>query len=101
MERVVRQAAPIAESAGIAAEHVPKLREPFGQADCDLNRQYDGIGLGLPLAASRAKLHGARLTAESEVGLGTMATLTFPRNRVYGDWTMPPAPKDRLSVVVG
>jgi PAS domain S-box-containing protein len=67
---------------GIAEEDMPKLLEPFGQADYDLNRQYDGIGLGIPLAANLAKLHGARLTAESEVGVGTTVTLVFPRSRV-------------------
>ncbi|UCH74346.1 MAG: PAS domain-containing protein [Rhodospirillales bacterium] len=85
---------------GIAEEDMPKLLEPFGQADCDLNRQYDGIGLGIPLAANLAKLHGARLTAESEIGLGTTVTLIFPRNRTFDDPDMPP-PSRRLSLVKG
>jgi len=86
---------------GIAAEDMPKLLEPFGQADCDLNRQYDGIGLGIPLAANLAKLHGARLTAESEVGLGTTVTLIFPHERVCGDRLVQPPRTNRLAAIGG
>ncbi len=86
---------------GIAPEDMPKLMEPFGQADCDLNRQYDGMGLGIPLAANLAKLHGARLTAQSEVGIGTTVTLTFPRGRTYQDTSAPPRRGRELTVVSG
>jgi signal transduction histidine kinase len=78
---------------GIAEEDMPKLLEPFGQADCDLNRRYDGLGLGIPLAANLAKLHGATLTAESEVGLGTTVTLVFPRGRTLETRTGPVLPR--------
>ena len=85
---------------GIADEDMPKLLEPFGQADCDLNRQYDGIGLGIPLAANLARLHGARLTAESEVGLGTTVTLLFPRSRTLDRRTGPVPPRPRFLTVI-
>ena len=85
---------------GIAEKDMPKLLEPFGQADCDLNRQYDGIGLGIPLAANLARLHGARLTAESEVGLGTTVTLVFPRSRTVEARTGPAPLRQRLRSVV-
>jgi PAS domain S-box-containing protein len=85
---------------GIAEADMPKLLEPFGQADCDLNRQYDGIGLGIPLAANLAKLHGARLTAESEVGLGTTVTLVFPRSRTLERRSCRMSPWQRSPTVV-
>ncbi len=85
---------------GIAPEDMPKLLEPFGQADCDLNRQYDGMGLGIPLAANLAKLHGGRLTAKSEVGLGTTVTVTFPHSRTCNDRDGTPPPRQRRLTVV-
>ncbi|MDH3231823.1 MAG: PAS domain-containing protein, partial [Alphaproteobacteria bacterium] len=85
---------------GIAEADMPKLLEPFGQADCDLNRRYDGIGLGIPLAANLARLHGAQLTAESEIGLGTTITLVFPRRRTLEKRTGPAAPPQRFLTVV-
>ena len=67
---------------GIADEDLPKVMEPFGQVDSDLNRRYEGTGLGLPLVNKIMELHGGRLEIESEIGLGTTVTARFPASRV-------------------
>lgn len=66
---------------GIAAEDIPRAFEPFVQLDSGLGRQHDGTGLGLPLSARLATLHGGSLTLESAPGRGTTARLAMPANR--------------------
>ena len=68
----------------VSAEQLPKIFEAFGQIDGTLSRHYGGSGLGVPLAVSMAKLHGAELTFDSALGLGTTVTVLFPKERVIG-----------------
>jgi len=70
---------------GIAQEDFPTVLSPFGQVDSSLARQYEGTGLGLPLAQTFAELHGGTLTIESEVGKGTRIKVHFPRRRMVSE----------------
>ncbi|MDP6403916.1 MAG: PAS domain S-box protein [Alphaproteobacteria bacterium] len=67
---------------GIASEDLPKVLTTFGQVQGAMTRDHEGTGLGLPLVASLAKLHGGGLDLESEIGVGTTATVWFPKERV-------------------
>ncbi len=67
---------------GIAAEDVPKALSRFGQVDGDLNRRYEGTGLGLPLTKALVELHGGRFELQSQIGVGTTATVRFPATRI-------------------
>ncbi len=67
---------------GIAAKDIPKALSQFGQIDSDLDRKYEGTGLGLPLTKALAEMHGGCLTLQSEVGVGTTVTLRFPATRI-------------------
>jgi signal transduction histidine kinase len=60
---------------GIAPEDIPRALRPFQQVDSDLNRKYQGTGLGLPLTKALAELHGGSLDLQSEVGVGTTVTV--------------------------
>ena len=66
---------------GIAADQIPALLKPFGQARESMTRDHEGAGLGLSLAKSLTELHGGTLELESEVGIGTTVTVRFPRER--------------------
>jgi signal transduction histidine kinase/CHASE2 domain-containing sensor protein len=66
---------------GIAPEHMEKAMQKFGQVDSDLQRKYDGAGLGLPLVQAMAELHQAKFTIDSAPGTGTVATVHFPPAR--------------------
>jgi two-component system CheB/CheR fusion protein len=54
---------------GIPAEMLPKVFDPFTQADRSLDRSQGGLGIGLTLVRSLVELHGGRVEAASE-GLG-------------------------------
>jgi signal transduction histidine kinase len=67
---------------GIAPEDLERVFEPFAQVDNSLSRRHQGTGLGLPLVKAIMGLHGGTLDLKSEVGVGTTATVVFPRERV-------------------
>ena len=67
---------------GIAPDDIPNALSRFGQVDSDLNRKYEGTGLGLPLAKAFAEMHGGSLDLQSQVDMGTTVTIQFPVERV-------------------
>ena len=66
---------------GIAKEELPHIFERFVQAGTPRERR-GGSGLGLAIAREAVRLHGGTLTVASEVGKGTVFTLTLPRPAV-------------------
>jgi len=67
---------------GIAAADLERAMAPFSQVDSKLSRQYEGTGLGLPIAKSLTELHGGTLSLVSHPGRGTTVTLRFPADRL-------------------
>jgi signal transduction histidine kinase len=67
---------------GMTLDEITKALEPFGQINSKISRQYEGTGLGLPLAKRLVELHGGELTIESEVDVGTAVTVILPPERV-------------------
>lgn len=67
---------------GIAPDDIPKALAQFGQVDSDLDRRYEGTGLGLSLTVALVELHGGTFAMQSEPGVGTTVTLRFPAARV-------------------
>jgi len=67
---------------GMAETDIPKALAPFQQIDGNLERKYEGTGLGLPLAKSLVELHGGVLEMKSELGVGTTVTIRFPPDRI-------------------
>jgi signal transduction histidine kinase len=63
---------------GISQEDIASIFAPFHQVDHGNSRRYDGAGLGLTIAKSLSELMGGRLEVESELGKGTIVTLSFP-----------------------
>lgn len=65
---------------GIAAEHLPRLFEPFTQVDTAIDRSRGGLGIGLALVSRLVGLHGGTVAAHSDgPGRGSTFTVTLPR----------------------
>ena len=77
---------------GIAEADIATALEPFRQVDSSLSRQYEGTGLGLPLATRFVELHGGALKLESEPNIGTQVTVSFPKSRVCTSTAAEPEP---------
>jgi two-component system cell cycle sensor histidine kinase PleC len=63
---------------GIAAENRDAVFEAFRQLDGGFARNFEGTGLGLPIARALVALHGGRLELESTVGAGSTFTVVLP-----------------------
>ncbi|NJK66157.1 MAG: response regulator [Microcoleus sp. CSU_2_2] len=63
---------------GIPADLIDRIFEPFEQGDGSTIRQYGGTGLGLTLSKQFVELHGGKIYAVSEVGIGSHFTFTLP-----------------------
>ncbi len=63
---------------GISPQDIPKALSRFGQVEGDLNRHYEGTGLGLPLSVALVELHGGVFDIQSELGVGTTVTVRMP-----------------------
>lgn len=63
---------------GIHPDHLKLLFQPFQQLDSQLNRQYEGTGLGLALTRKFARLHGGDVSVESVLGQGSRFSIFLP-----------------------
>jgi len=65
--------------AGISAEKLEKVFDPFVQAERRLNQPTQGVGLGLAISRDLAHAMNGEITVESTVGKGSTFTLSLPR----------------------
>jgi len=63
---------------GIAAEHLPRIFQPFTQIEGGATRTKGGMGLGLSIAQRMANTLGGDIVAASELGVGSTFTLRIP-----------------------
>lgn len=66
---------------GMSAEALEQVREPFAQGHEDSERK-GGLGLGLAIVCGILDHVGGRLEIDSEIDVGTTATLVIPRDRI-------------------
>ncbi len=67
---------------GIDAEDIPRVLQPFVQADTGHHRKQGGTGLGLPLSKSLVELHDGELAITSVKDVGTTVTVRLPHERI-------------------
>ncbi|MBR9970452.1 PAS domain-containing sensor histidine kinase [Magnetospirillum sulfuroxidans] len=70
---------------GMSESEIQLALEPFRQVDGSLSRQYEGTGLGLPLAKSMTELHGGTLIVSSRKGEGTEVMVWLPLEPLAAD----------------
>jgi signal transduction histidine kinase len=63
---------------GIPADKLESIFEPFTQVDSSHSRNGQGSGLGLSISRNLARGMGGDLRARSELGAGSVFTLTLP-----------------------
>ncbi|MFJ1600934.1 sensor histidine kinase [Streptomyces sp. NPDC088261] len=66
---------------GIAADELPRVFDRFWRAEKSRSRQTGGSGLGLSIVRKLVEAHGGGVGVSSEVGVGSVFTLTLPVER--------------------
>ena len=69
---------------GIREEALPRLFQPFSQADASISRRFGGTGLGLAISHQIALMLGGELKVTSVFGQGSTFTLTIPTGPLEG-----------------
>ncbi len=67
---------------GIAPSHLPRVTERFYRVSSSRSRDTGGTGLGLSIVKHVLQLHQARLTIDSEVGVGSTFSCVFGAERI-------------------
>jgi PAS domain S-box-containing protein len=67
---------------GISRHDLKRVFEPFVQAEDSDARRFGGIGLGLAISRSLARLHDGDIVIVSRPGKGTVAKLVLPPSRL-------------------
>jgi signal transduction histidine kinase/tetratricopeptide (TPR) repeat protein len=67
--------------AGIPAEEHEKIFERFYRRGSELNRETQGIGIGLTIVKHIVESHGGRVLVRSAAGQGSRFTMELPLNR--------------------
>jgi signal transduction histidine kinase/CheY-like chemotaxis protein len=69
---------------GILPEQMPRLFQPFSQADNATTRKFGGTGLGLAISKHLAMMLGGDLTVTSAPGQGSTFRVTIATGRLEG-----------------
>jgi signal transduction histidine kinase/DNA-binding response OmpR family regulator len=63
---------------GIAPEVIPRLFQPFSQAETGHEKRFEGTGLGLAISKGLAEAMGGSIAVRSEIGRGSTFALRLP-----------------------
>ena len=75
---------------GIPSADLPHLFERFYRVSNAHGRTFEGSGIGLALVQELVKLHGGTVTVASELGRGSIFTITIPLGKTH-------LPADRIA----
>ena len=70
---------------GIPRDQLARIFDRFTQVEGSATRRYEGSGIGLALVKEIVMLHGGTIAVESDLGRGSIFTITLPRGNVTED----------------
>jgi PAS domain S-box-containing protein len=80
---------------GVPPAELPRLFERFHRVEGTRGRTHEGSGIGLALVQELVRIHGGQVSVESELGAGSMFTVSIPvgknhlpADRIYGTQTL-------------
>jgi signal transduction histidine kinase/CheY-like chemotaxis protein len=79
---------------GIDRQGMQRIFDPFVQADTSITRRFGGTGLGLSISRRLARLLGGDLTVASELGRGSIFTVSIPTGPLEGVPKVDPSAAD-------
>ncbi|HET6246454.1 MAG TPA: ATP-binding protein [Tepidisphaeraceae bacterium] len=82
---------------GMKGDALGRIFQPFAQADTSITRRFGGTGLGLSISRQIADALGGSLSVTSEVGKGSVFTLTIDTGSLEG---IPTLNRDELITAV-
>ena len=87
---------------GIPVDFLPRMFEPFSQADGSLTRQHGGTGLGLSMAQRIAACLGGDITVENrrDGGVRARVRIDAPEVTEPGPQSLPGAAQEKARILV-
>ena len=74
---------------GIPRDQLGRIFDRFTQVEGSATRRCEGSGIGLALVKEIVTLHGGTIAVESDLGRGSIFTITLPRGSVTVDHIIP------------
>ena len=71
------------EGIGIPAKDLDRIFERFYRVDKSHSKEVGGTGLGLSIVKHAAEIHNAEIQVRSELGKGSVFTVTFPKQDCF------------------
>ena len=85
---------------GIAPEVIPRLFQPFSQAETGHEKRFEGTGLGLAISKGLTEAMGGSISVRSAIGHGSTFSVHLPFELAQHEETTPtPAPASHVLVV--
>jgi len=82
---------------GIAADQLPRVFQPFNQADGTITRRFGGTGLGLAISRHIARALGGEITIKSVLGVGSVFRITLETGSLDGIHFLEEPPTEALT----
>jgi PAS domain S-box-containing protein len=68
---------------GIPPDELPKMFQRFHRVENVAGRTYEGTGIGLSMVSELVKLHGGKISVQSEPGQGTEFIVAIPTGKAH------------------
>ncbi|WP_332369383.1 ATP-binding protein [Spirosoma telluris] len=85
---------------GIASENLPHIFDRFYQVDANVNRSYEGTGVGLALVNELVNVLHGTISVQSKEGVGTTMVVSLPIARMAEPLSEKPEKQGTKSILI-